>query len=485
MFNGLIDWAYGPNYDLKLAMDLAIPTPIPPIRAIWAVLGALLAGILTVFLLAFRTVWGSFAEGSKAAIGGELLAAMNTASEYGFGAVIAALPGFLAIRDALGAIPNPLVREAVTVTSLAGITGSASGGMSIALAAMSKEFIEMANVAHIPMEVLHRIASMASGGMDTLPHNGAVITLLAVCGLTHRESYRDIFAVTVLKTAAVFVVIGFYDLPASIETDMTSGAKHPALPFVRSPEKGKVASAAEAVRLVRGDRAASSASALPRKPPLRSLHPRKFGDDRLEELFMNIGGLLPRHARYRPDHLALVVGDQRLTYQKLNAVVNRLANALLANGITKGEKIATVLPNCLELMTAYWAAAKTGIVIVPMSTLLQEGGLATLLRDSDSVAVLAEASFAQTLDRIRGELPALRADRIVLVGCQGEPPRGFRTYEDFTAGAAEENPPDPGLTDADVYNIMYSSGTTGARRASSILTTCAPCTARCSVRPGG
>ena len=155
---------------------------------------------------------------------------------------------------------------------------------------------------------------------------------------------------------------------------------------------------------------------------------------------MNIGALLPRHARYRPDHLALVVSDQRLTYQKLNAVVNRLANALLANGITKGEKIATVLPNCLELMTAYWAAAKTGIVIVPISTLLQEGGLTTLLRDSDSVAVLAEASFARTLNRIRGELPALSADRIVLVGCQGEAPRGFRTYEDFTAGAAEENP---------------------------------------------
>ena len=94
---------------------------------------------------------------------------------------------------------------------------------------------------------------------------------------------------------------------------------------------------------------------------------------------MNIGALLPRHARYRPDHLALVVGDQRLTYQELNAVVNRLANALLASGIAKGEKIATVLPNCLELMTAYWAAAKTGIVIVPMSTLMQDHGLATLL----------------------------------------------------------------------------------------------------------
>jgi acyl-CoA synthetase (AMP-forming)/AMP-acid ligase II len=176
---------------------------------------------------------------------------------------------------------------------------------------------------------------------------------------------------------------------------------------------------------------------------------------------MNIGALLPRHARYRPHHLALVVGGQRLTYQELNARVNRLANALLANGISKGDKIATVLPNCLELMTAYWAAAKSGIVIVPMSTLLQEGGLATQLRDSDSVAVLADASFAEALDRIRGEEPQIRADRFVLVGCQGEVPAGFRTYEVFTAGASEDNPRDAGLTDADVYNIMYSSGTTG------------------------
>ncbi len=212
VFTGLIDWAYGTNYDLKLAMDHAIPTPIAPIRAIWAVEGALLAGIVVVFAFAFRTLSKTFAEGSKAAVGGALLAAMNTASEYGFGGVIASLPGFLAIRDTLGAIPNPLVREAVTVTSLAGITGSASGGMSIALAAMSKEFVDMANAAHIPLSVFHRVASMASGGMDTLPHNGAVITLLAVTGLTHRQSYRDIFAVTVLKTTAVFVVIGFYNL---------------------------------------------------------------------------------------------------------------------------------------------------------------------------------------------------------------------------------------------------------------------------------
>ena len=82
--------------------------------------------------------------------------------------------------------------------------------MSIALAAMANDFIAAANAVGIPPEVLHRVASMASGGMDTLPHNGAVITLLAVCGLTHRQSYKDIFAVTCLKTVAVFFVIALY-----------------------------------------------------------------------------------------------------------------------------------------------------------------------------------------------------------------------------------------------------------------------------------
>ena len=137
---------------------------------------------------------------------------MNTASEYGFGGVIAALPGFLVVADALRAIPGVLVNEAITVTALAGITGSASGGMSIALATMADTFIANANAANIPLDVLHRVASMASGGMDTLPHNGAVITLLAVTGLTHKTSYIDIFAITMIKTLAVAVVIVMYYL---------------------------------------------------------------------------------------------------------------------------------------------------------------------------------------------------------------------------------------------------------------------------------
>lgn len=131
---------------------------------------------------------------------------------------------------------------------------------------------------------------------------------------------------------------------------------------------------------------------------------------------MDIGTLLPRHARYRGDHPALIVGDRRLNYRKLNAYVNRLANALLGDGLRKGEKFATVLPNCLEMMASYWAAAKTGLVIVPMSPLLQDGGLVSLLNDSDAALVLGGACFADTFARIRGRLPGIAPDRWVLVG---------------------------------------------------------------------
>lgn len=196
--------------DVLPGIHAPVTVTIKQVVGIWAVEGALLLGIVLVIVTAFRRVSTRFANGTKAAVAGALLASMNTASEYGFGGVIAALPGFIVVGDALKSIPNPLVNAAVSVSALAGITGSASGGMSIALAAMSDLFIKSAQYAQIPMEVLHRVVAMASGGMDTLPHNGAVITLLAVTGLTHRESYRDIFAVTIIKTLAVFFVIAVY-----------------------------------------------------------------------------------------------------------------------------------------------------------------------------------------------------------------------------------------------------------------------------------
>ena len=213
VFTGLIQSYYGATHTAELpGLAKPVTTQISSVAAVWAVEAALLLGIITVVVFAFGRIKERFADGSKAAVAGALLAAMNTASEYGFGGVIAALPGFLIIADGLKAIPGVLVNEAVTVTALAGITGSASGGMSIALATMADTFIASADAAGIPLEVLHRIASMASGGMDTLPHNGAVITLLAVTGLTHKDSYRDIFAITLIKTAAVFVAISTFYL---------------------------------------------------------------------------------------------------------------------------------------------------------------------------------------------------------------------------------------------------------------------------------
>ncbi|MGZ3726627.1 MAG: GntP family permease [Pseudobdellovibrio sp.] len=210
-FVPLINVHFGETAQTQLeSMDHAVSVAVSGVASIWAIIAALLVGILSIFIMAFKTVYPKFVDGSKAAVGGALIASLNTASEYGFGAIIAALPGFLLVKQSLQNIPNVLVNEAVTVTTLAGITGSASGGLSIALAAMSESFIKLADSAHVPLEVLHRIASMASGGMDTLPHNGAVITLLAVSGLTHRQSYKDIFVITCLKTLAVFFVISVY-----------------------------------------------------------------------------------------------------------------------------------------------------------------------------------------------------------------------------------------------------------------------------------
>ena len=202
-------------YSGRLAWTTQVPNApaveVAKVAAVWSVEGALLAAILFTAPFALRRSGRRIQEGITTAVGGAILAAMNVASEYGFGAVIAILPGFHAIQSALsGSIRDPLLSVAVTTNALAAVTGSSSGGLSIALAAMGESYLQAARAAGIPAEALHRVATMASGGMDTLPHNGAIITLLAITGLTHRQSYRDIFAMTAIKVAAVFVAIGFY-----------------------------------------------------------------------------------------------------------------------------------------------------------------------------------------------------------------------------------------------------------------------------------
>lgn len=109
---------------------------------------------------------------------------------------------------------------------------------------------------------------------------------------------------------------------------------------------------------------------------------------------MNVGSLIARHALYRPHHTGLVFEDQRLSFLELNQRVNRLANALRNLGVKKGDKVATILPNCLELLESYWAIVKIGAVIVPLSQLLRGKGLVNLLRDSDTSTVITNACFA-------------------------------------------------------------------------------------------
>nr|VFK37111.1 MAG: Acyl-CoA synthetase (AMP-forming)/AMP-acid ligase II [Candidatus Kentron sp. SD]VFK41200.1 MAG: Acyl-CoA synthetase (AMP-forming)/AMP-acid ligase II [Candidatus Kentron sp. SD]VFK78298.1 MAG: Acyl-CoA synthetase (AMP-forming)/AMP-acid ligase II [Candidatus Kentron sp. SD] len=178
---------------------------------------------------------------------------------------------------------------------------------------------------------------------------------------------------------------------------------------------------------------------------------------------ITISHLLSRHARYRPRHAALVFEDQRIDFATLDRNVNRLSNALLGSGITKGKHIATVLPNCVELLELYWAAARTGIVVVPLSPLLNASALARLLRDSHTEMVFADLSFAETLDAIKPELPAVSPHRYILTGVASDAnaPNGFRSYKGFIADAPDSAPPDAGIRMEDIFNICYSSGTTG------------------------
>jgi len=174
---------------------------------------------------------------------------------------------------------------------------------------------------------------------------------------------------------------------------------------------------------------------------------------------MTLGSLLTRHARYRPDHLAIVFEDQRLTFADFNRRVNRLANALLTLGIGKGDKVATILPNCLEQLEIYWAVAKIGAVVVPLSPLLRGTGLVRLLNDSDSRLVISQGDFAAILDPLRNQLPGVAAGRYLLTDLSGRP--GYSSYRSLLAAAPDNNPPVVEISGADPYNIIYSSGTTG------------------------
>jgi H+/gluconate symporter-like permease len=173
-------------------------TSLSAVGGVWAVVVALFAAIVTLIAMNYRRL-PSLRASMDAGANASVLPAFSVASLVAFGAVIAALPAFALVRDWILSIEGgPLVSLAIATNILAALTGSASGGLTIALDALSKTYLRLASEHGIDPALLHRVAVMSAGTLDSLPHNGAVVTLLAVRGVTHRDSYADIFVVAIV-----------------------------------------------------------------------------------------------------------------------------------------------------------------------------------------------------------------------------------------------------------------------------------------------
>jgi long-chain acyl-CoA synthetase len=167
--------------------------------------------------------------------------------------------------------------------------------------------------------------------------------------------------------------------------------------------------------------------------------------------------LISHNARFRPDHLAVVFEQERLTWRQFHARVARAANVLRDLGIGPGDKVATAMTNCRELLEVYWAVPSIGAVLVPLSPLLMPAGLAGLARDADAKCLISQRAMLPTLVAIRDGLADQLGDRVLLVdGAEA----GYGDYTALTAQAPEAFEP-ARVQDADLFNIMYTSGTTG------------------------
>ncbi|MDQ6618217.1 MAG: AMP-binding protein [Pseudomonadota bacterium] len=185
---------------------------------------------------------------------------------------------------------------------------------------------------------------------------------------------------------------------------------------------------------------------------------------------LTLGRLPARHARYRPHHTAVVVTardagqrEVRLSWRELDAYVNRWANALTSLGVRRGDRIATLLPNSLELLATYWACAKVGAAIVPLSTLLATPGLRSLLADARPRVVLASSDQLAMLDEVRPTLESGRAEPpawVLIDASTEEETRGYHAYGTLIANA-DDAAPNVAVSAGDLLTLMYTSGTTG------------------------
>jgi H+/gluconate symporter-like permease len=186
-------------------------TSLAGVGGVWAVVTALAVAIVVLIAVNYRRL-PALRDSMDAGANASVLPVLSVASLVGFGSVVAALPAFATVRDwVLGIEGGPLVSLAVATNVLASLTGSASGGLTIALDALGETYLKIAHEQGIDPGLLHRVAVIGAGTLDSLPHNGAVVTLLAVCNSTHRESYLDIVMVSIvggLLALAVVIILG-------------------------------------------------------------------------------------------------------------------------------------------------------------------------------------------------------------------------------------------------------------------------------------
>jgi H+/gluconate symporter-like permease len=180
---------------------------IGAVSGVWSVLVALALANLTVILINFRRL-PSVRETLDAGANSAALPMLMIASLVGFGAVVAAVPAFALVRDAVFSVQGgPLVSLALSMNVLAGLTGTASGGMAIVLNAFGADFMHLATEHRIDPELMHRITTMSAGTLDALPHNGTVLLLLQISGLTHRESYLDMVMTVIVSCIIALVAV--------------------------------------------------------------------------------------------------------------------------------------------------------------------------------------------------------------------------------------------------------------------------------------
>ena len=209
--NFLMSLVVLPRLDFSfLAQEVWGGTTIRAVGGVWSVVIALAAATLTVIILNFRR-FPALRESLDAGATSSVLPILTIASLVGFGAVVAALPAFADVSDALLAIGGgPLISLTVAVNVLAGLTGTASGGMAIVLNMLGDTYLKLAAEHGIDPQLLHRVTTIGAGTLDALPHNGTVLLLFQISGLTHRESYFDmvmtVIVTCIIALAAVLVL---------------------------------------------------------------------------------------------------------------------------------------------------------------------------------------------------------------------------------------------------------------------------------------